>query len=135
MDTDEILELTDSLWDIDYSSKKIKRKPNVVSTKIPIISLYRLARRQRANDESKRKYDHPFTTSGFKGVLGLSEGWHISPKDRKYLEKDLVLFAEDQKTPLIVPENKRWWETSWFNVLSITLGIIGSIFGVIGVVT
>jgi hypothetical protein len=132
-DTDELMDLTVSMWETDYESKRIKRKANVVPKKVPVIALYRMVRRERANDESKRPYDHPFVQSNFKGVLGLSEGWHISVEDRKYLEKDLVLFADDKKNILILPEDRAWWESTWFNLLSITVGIVGLTVGLISV--
>ena len=128
-DTDELMELTTSMWATDYELKRIKRKPNVLPKKVPVIALYRMVRNERANDESKRPFDHPFVPSNFKGVLGLNDGWHISVEDRKYLEKDLVLFADDKKTILILPENRKWWESTWFNLLSISVGIIGLVVG------
>ena len=132
-DTDELMDLTKSIWETDYESKRIRRKLNVLPKKVPIIALYRMVRRERANDESRRPYDHPFRTSKFKGVLGLNGGWHISVEDRKYLEKDLVLFADDQETILILPENREWWESTWFNLLSISVGLIGLVVGLISV--
>ena len=132
-DTDELMDLATSMWETDYESKRIKRKPNVLPKKIPVIALYRMVRRERAINESKRPFDHPFVESDFKGVLGLSEGWNISVEDRKYLEKDLVLFASDKKTILVLPENRGWWESTWFNLLSISVGIIGLLVGLISV--
>jgi hypothetical protein len=130
-DTDELMELATSMWETDYESKKIKRKSNVLSKKIPVIALYRMVRQERRINESKRGFDKPFVNSSFTGVLGLSEGWNISVEDRKYLEKDLVLFASDKKTILILPENRAWWESTWFNAISFLVGIVGLLVGLI----
>ena len=88
-----------------------------------------MVRIDRLENESSILYHFPFTKSNFKGVLGLAEGWKISVNDRKYLEKDIVLFADDQETIIVLPENKRWWETSWFQLLSIAVGFTGSVIG------
>ena len=98
---------------------------------MPVKAIYRMVKEDRRINESSRSFDIPFAPSNFTGVLGLAEGWHISVKDRKYQEKDMVLFAEDKKTILVLPENKRWWETTWFNLLSITVGIAGLIIGLV----
>ncbi len=132
-DTAELMELAISMWETDYKSKIIKRKPNVLSRKIPVNALYRMVCQERRINKSKRPFDHPFVQSSFKGVLGLSEGWNISVEDRKYLEKDLVLFASNKKTILILPENRAWWETTWFNAISFLVGIIGLLVGLISV--
>jgi len=131
----ELTELAKTLWDIDYESKTIKRKVNVVNKSVPVIAIYRMVRKDRAENEASRRFNHPFTNSNFKGVLGLAEGWNISVKDRKYLEKDMVLFADDKETILVLPENRTWWESTWFNLLSLSIGFIGLIIGVIGVST
>lgn len=128
-DLEELTELAKTLWEIDYPNKKIKRKPNVIGKKVPIRAIYRMVRKDRLENESSRRYHFPFTKSNFTGVLGLAKDWNISVNDRKYLEKDMVLFAEDQKTIIVLPENKRWWETSWFHLLSIAVGFTGSIIG------
>lgn len=124
-DKEDLTAIAKSMWETDYENKKIKRKPNVISKKIPVISLYRMVREERHLDESKRPFNFPFVSSEFKGVLGLSEGWHISAEDRKYLEKDLVLFDSDKKTILILPEKRSWWDSSWFNILAIVFGTVG----------
>jgi len=131
----ELTALANTLWDIDYESKTIKRKPNVVNKSVPVIAIYRMVRKDRAENEVSRRFDSPFTGSNFKGVLGLSEGWNISVDDRKYLEKDMVLFSDDKETILVLPENRGWWESSWFNFLSLLIGVVGLIIGVISVNT
>ena len=66
----------------------------------------------------------------FARVLGLSEGWEIQVDDRRFIEKDMVLFASDGRTILLLPEPpRRWWETTWFNFTSLLLGILGLAFG------
>jgi len=128
----ELTELAKTLWEIDYAQKIIRRKQNVINKTIPIKAIYRMVKEDRRKNEKSRPFDFPFTSSNFTGVLGLAEGWNISVKDRKYLEKDMVLFAEDSKTILILPENKSWWETTWFSLLSLSLGIAGVIVGILG---
>ena len=127
----ELVELAKTLWEIDYASKCIRRKPNVVGKTVPVKAIYRMIKTDRRENEESRKFDFPFTDSNFTGVLGLAEGWNISVADRKYLEKDMVLFADDKKTILILPENRRWWESTWFNLLSISLGIVGVVVGIV----
>jgi len=109
-DLSELTELAKTLWKIEYSTKTIKRKPNVINKTVPVMAIYRMVREDRRMNEESRPYDFPFIGSNFTGVLGLAEGWNISVKDRKYLEKDIVLFADDKKTILILPENRDWWE-------------------------
>ena len=125
-DLEELTELAKTLWEIDYPSKTIKRKPNVIGKTVPVKAIYRMVKQ-----DMDLVLDFPFTQSSFTGVLGLAEGWNISVKDRKYLEKDTVLFADDKKTIIVLPENKKWWETTWFNLLSISLGIGGFLFGLV----
>ena len=125
-DLEELTELAKTLWEIDYLNKKIKRKPNVIGKTVPVKAIYRMVKQ-----DMDLVLDFPFTQSSFTGVLGLAEGWNISVKDRKYLEKDTVLFADDKKTIIVLPENKKWWETTWFNLLSISLGIGGFLFGLV----
>lgn len=128
----ELVELAKTLWNIDYESKQIKRKPNVIGKTVPVKAIYRMVKKDRAENEKSRCFDFPFTNSNFTGVLGLAEGWNISVHDRKYLEKDMVLFADDKKTILILPENRDWWESTWFNLLSIFIGVIGLAVGIYG---
>jgi len=134
-DKEELVELAMSMWETDYENKKIRRKKNVLPTKVPVIALYFMVLRERRIDISKRNYSHPFVTSNFPKVLGLSEGWNISHKDRKYLEKDVILFAEDKKTILIQPDSRKWWESTWFNLLSLGVGLAGLVLAVFGFTT
>ncbi len=127
----ELVDLASTLWEIDYASKLIKRKRNVVDKLVPVKAIYRMVKKDMAKNEESQNYRFPFTDSNFTGVLGLAEGWSISVADRKYLEKDMVLFADDKKTILILPENRKWWESTWFHLLSISIGVIGVIVGTI----
>ncbi len=129
----ELTELAKTLWEIDYATKTIKRKSNVLHKTVPVKAIYRMVKQDRFENKKSRCFDFPFTSSNFTGVLGLAEGWNISVKDRKYLEKDIVLFADDKKTILILPENRDWWESTWFNILSILIGILGVIFGLVSI--
>lgn len=125
----ELDEIAKTIWDIDYSAKRIKRKPNASSKTVPVKSLYRMVKKDRRENESSRCFDFPFTNSNFAGVLGLAENWHISVEDRQYLERDMVLFADDQKTILILPEDRKWWDSTWFTLFSISIGIAGLLVG------
>ena len=122
-----------TLWEYDLNStpKKIKRRANVISYSVPLRAIYRMV----VEDWTKAEfncYHFPFSNSSFSRVLGLSEGWDIPVEDRKHIEKDMVLFASDGRTILILPEqNRRWWETTWFNVTSFALGVLGLLFGFI----
>jgi hypothetical protein len=76
-------------------------------------------------------FHFPFSNNSFSQVLGMNEDWDISVEDRKFIEKDMVLFASDHRTILISTEIPvRWWETTWFNVASLLLGVLGLLFGI-----
>ena len=127
----DLIELTDlarTLWELDVATKLIKRRPNVINKKVPIKAIYRMTKEAWRNNLSG--YSFPFVESNFTNVLGLAEDWNIPIKDRKYLENDMVLFASDQKSVLISPITKNWWETTWFNLISILIGIAGLIIGI-----
>ena len=122
-----------TLWEYDLNStpKKIKRRANVIADHVPLQAIYRMVVEDWAKSEFNC-YHFPFSNSSFARVLGLGEGWEIPVEDRKYIEKDMVLFASDGRTILILPEqNRRWWETTWFNVTSLALGVLGLLFGFI----
>ena len=133
-DLAELTELARTLWEFDVAKKKIKRRPNVIRKKVPVQAIYRMTKEAWLKDSNIRgSSSFPFVESNFTRVLGLAEGWNISIEDRKYLENDMVLFANDGKSVLISPVSKRWWETTWFNLTSIIIGIAGLIVGIISV--
>jgi hypothetical protein len=120
-----------TLWEYDLSStpKKIKRRANVIADRVPLQAIYRMVVEDWAKTEFNC-YHFPFSNSSFARVFGLGEGWDIPIGDRQYIEKDMVLFASDGRTILILPEqDRRWWETTWFNVTSLALGFLGLLFG------
>jgi hypothetical protein len=120
-----------TLWEYDLTStpKKIKRRANVITDNVPLQAIYRMVVEDWAKLEFNC-YKFPFSNNSFSRVLGLSEGWDIPIADRKYIEKDMVLFASDERTILILPEqDRRWWETTWFNATSLVLGMLGLLFG------
>lgn len=122
-----------TLWEFDFHStpKKIKRRANVVTDRVPLLAIYRMVVEDWAKAEFNC-YSFPFSNSSFSRVYGLSENWDIPIDDRKYIEKDMVLFGSDGRTILILPESKRrWWETTWFNLTSLALGLVGLLFGFI----
>lgn len=122
-----------TLWeyDLNLTPKKIKRRANVIADHVPLQAIYRMVVEDWVKPEFNC-YHFPFSSSSFSRVLGMGEGWDIPVEDRKYIEKDMVLFASDGYTILILPEqNHRWWETTWFNVTSLALGTLGLLFGLI----
>ena len=133
----DLAELTDTartLWEFDVAKKLIKHRPNVIRKKVPVQAIYRMTKEAWLKDRSLMgSSSFPFVESNFSRVLGLAEGWNISVEDRKYLENDMVLFANDGKSVLISPVSKRWWETTWFNLTSIGIGFAGLIIGIISV--
>lgn len=132
-DLEQLTAKARTLWEYDLNSKpkRIKRRTNVISDHIPLQAIYRMVAQDWAKSEFNR-YSFPFSTSSFARVLGLGEGWDIQVADREFIEKDMVLFAADGRTILILPEqDRRWWETTWFNVVSLALGILGLLFGLI----
>ena len=128
----ELTELAHSLWAVDTSTKTIRKRTNTISKKIPIQALYRMTKELWCRGENYQKFEFPFVNSNFSRVLGLAEGWSISVHDRKQLENDMILFANDRKTVLIAPVEKKWWETTWFNFLSVFVGVAGLIVGTDG---
>lgn len=44
----ELVELAKTLWDIDYESKQIKRKPNVVGKTVPVKAIYRMVKKRQS---------------------------------------------------------------------------------------
>ena len=134
-DTD-LQSLTDkarTLWEYDFGSspKKIKRRQNVIEDKVPLRTIYRMVVHDW-HESDKNCYHFPFSSNSFSGVLGMNEGWDIPVVDRKYIERDMVLFASDHRTILISTEDpKRWWESTWFNILSLFIGVLGLLSGVL----
>lgn len=126
----DLLVLTEkarTLWEYDFSTtpKKIKRRRNVVKDSVPLQAIYRMVVEDWASGEFIR-LEFPFVTSNFAKVLGMSEKWDIPFEDRKFIEKDFVLFASDGKTILIAPNAaKRWWETARFNIIQLFFAIVG----------
>lgn len=122
-----------TLWEYDFTStpKTIKRRANLNTDHIPLRAIYRMV----IEDWSKPEfncYHFPFITGNFSLVLGLAEGWNITFEDRKYIEKDMVLFAADGRNILLSPKQAgRWWEATWFNLVSLALGAFGLIAGFI----
>ena len=130
-DLEQLTTKARSLWEYDFTStpKKIKRRANVIADDVPLQAIYRMVVEDWAKTEFNR-YDFPFSSNSFARVLGLGEGWDIPVEDRKFIEKDMVLFASDGRTILILPEKeRRWWETTWFNLTSWFFGAVGLIFG------
>jgi len=131
-DLESLTEKALTMWEYDFESmpKRIKRRSNVVGDKLPLRAIYRMA----VNDWAKSEYNcfhFPFSNNGFSQVLGMSDGWDISVDDRKFIEKDMVLFASDHRTILISTESPvRWWETTWFNAASLFIGVLGLTFGI-----
>ncbi|AXS80950.1 hypothetical protein [Dechloromonas sp. HYN0024] len=123
-----------TLWEYDFNStpKKIKHRANAVADSVPLRAIYRMV----VEDWTKAEfncYHIPFSDGSFSLVLGLREGWDIPVEDRRFIENDMVLFAPDGRTILILPEmDRRWWETTWFNLTSWTFGALGLLFGLIG---
>lgn len=133
-DLEELTDIARTLWEFDIAKKFIKRRPNVIHKKVPVQAIYRMTKEAWLKDTKLRGGARfPFVESNFSRVLGLAEGWNISVEDRKYLENDMVLFSNDGKSVLISPVNKKWWESTWFNLSSISIGIAGLIVGVISV--
>jgi len=115
-----------TLWEYDFKSepKLIKRKPNVISDKLPLRAIYRMVVEDWQSKHSN--YIYPFANGNYKNIFGLNEGWNIPVQDREFIEKDMMLMAADKIQVLILPERKRdWWETNWFHVLSLGVGVIG----------
>ena len=132
----DLAELTDkarTLWEFDVAKSLIKRRPNASRSTVPVQAIYRMAKECWKKDDELRKHRFPFAESNFGRVLALAEGWNISVEDRKWLENDMVLFANDGRSVLVSPIDKRWWETTWFNVVSIVIGIAGLAIGIYGV--
>jgi hypothetical protein len=131
-DLESLTDKAQTMWEYDFEStpKRIKRRSNVVGDKLPLRAIYRMV----VNDWTKSEYNcfqFPFSNNSFSQVLGMNEDWDISVEDRKFIEKDMVLFASDHRTILISTEIPvRWWETTWFNVASLLLGVLGLLFGV-----
>lgn len=122
-----------TIWEYDLKStpQEIKRRANVIPDHVPLQAIYRMVVQDWAKAEFQR-YHFPFSNNSFARVLGLGEGWNIPVEDRKYIEKDMVLFASDGRTILILPEqDRRWWETTWFNITSLAVGVVGLLFGFI----
>ena len=66
-DLSELTELAKTLWKIEYSTKTIKRKPNVINKTVPVMAIYRMVREDRRMNEESRPYDFPFIGSNFTG--------------------------------------------------------------------
>lgn len=116
-------------YDLDASPKTINRINGSSREKVPIQAIYRMVAEDWSKDQFNR-FHFPFANSNFARVLGLAEGWDIPVQDRKFLEKDFVLFASDGRTILVLPEKeRRWWESTWFNVTSIGIGLLGLLSG------
>jgi hypothetical protein len=103
-DLEQLTSKARTLWEYDFHSspKKIKRRANVVSAQVPLQAIYRMV----VEDWSKAEfncYHFPFSISSFARVFGLGERWDIPIDDRRYVEKDMVLFPSDGRTILILP--------------------------------
>ena len=132
-DLEELTETARTLWEIDVASRTIRRRPNTITKTVPVQAIYRMTKEAWAYNKEFQKLRFPFVESNFTRVLGLAKGWNISVSDRKHLENDMVLFSDDGRSVLISPNNRRWWETTWFSIASISIGIAGLIVGIIGV--
>ncbi len=130
-DLKRLTEEARTLWEYDFIStpKRIQRRKNVVSKKVPLRAIYRMA----VDDWASSKfhcYKFPFSNGGYTYIIGLAEGWEITAEDRKFIEKDMVLVASNRKTLLILPDlSRRWWESTWFNATSLLVGVLGLLFG------
>ena len=132
-DLKELTKTARTLWEIDLENKIIKKKLNTINKKIPLQAIYRMVVDDWASNKNNAQgYYYPFVSSGFRKIIGFDNGWTISVEDREFIEKDMYLFDEDGKTILIDVNVKQFWETKWFNALSLTVGLIGLIIGVIG---
>jgi len=132
-DLEQLTDKARTLWEYDFDStpKRIKRRTNVIKETIPLQAIYRMVKEDWLNTDFSR-YNFPFQSSNFSSVLGLSNDWHISVNDRKFIEKDMILFASNGREILILPEKKlRWWETTWFNITSWTFGALGLILTIL----
>ena len=122
-----------TIWEYDFVSnpKRIRRRKNVVGKKFPLRAIYRMAVDDWVSSEF-HCYNFPFSSGNYTYILGMADGWEIAAEDREYIEKDMVLVASNRKTFLILPElDRRWWESTWFNVVSLALGVFGLLFGFI----
>ena len=133
-DLEELTETAKTMWEIDLNSKRIKRKKNVIDKKVPLQAIYRMTKEEWATNANAQKFRFPFINSNFHRILGFIEGWSISVEDRNFIEKDMYLFSDNGYTILIDVNIKRFWETTWFNILSISVGVVGLIFGIIGII-
>lgn len=131
----DINELSDQArqdWELDFQAKKIKRKKRASIQKYPIRAIYYMTKKVFSDNENKAQcFPFPFVESRFFDILGLNKGWTISLVDRRYLEKDMVLFADDGKSTLVVPDERPWWDSKWINVLSHVIafaGVLASVF-------
>ncbi len=131
----ELTTLARTLWEYDThtSPKRIKRRQNVLPKNVPLQAICRMVKEDCLRNDELNKLIFPFVESNFHRVLGLSEGWVIGPEDRKFIEKDMVLFDSNGYDILILPVVSRWWESSWFNFLSISLGLVGLVGVVLAV--
>ena len=131
----DLIELTNTartIWEIDLQNKIIKRKLNVIDKKLPLQAIYRMVVDDWAsNKNNEQNFEPPFVSSSFRKIIGFKKGWHISVEDRKFIEKDMYLFADDSRTILIDINIKRFWETSEFHIFSIFVGISGLIIGLL----
>lgn len=132
-DLEELTGLARTLWEINVSQKVIQRRPNVIKKNVPVQALYRMVKEAwNSNKNNEAASPFPFIPSEFSRVIGFSDGWSISVNDRKYLDGDMILFASDGHTILISPTNQKWWESGWFNGLSLIIGASGLIAAITG---
>jgi len=125
-DIEDLTKKARTLWEYDFQSepKRILRKPNVVTDTVPLRAIYRMAVEDWKDKHNN--YYFPFANGNYKNIIGLRKGWDIPLNDRKFIEKDMMLMAADKTNVLILPEKPReWWETTWFNILSIFMGVTG----------
>ena len=122
-----------TLWEIDLETKTIKKKMNTIDVKVPLQAIYRMVVEDwNSNKNNASAYHYPFISSSFSKIIGLDNGWSINIDDRKFIENDMYLFDEDGRTILIDINIKQFWETKWFNALSLTVGLVGLAIGIIG---
>lgn len=120
-------------WQVNLNERTITRKVSS-SRKTRIQALYRMIKEVWARSSDAQKFSFPFSQNSFRGVIGLNKDWQIPLSDRKFLEDDMILFASDERTILVFPiHNKKWWETHWFNGISLFIGILGIVLGTIGI--
>lgn len=121
------------LWEYDLKSApmRIRRKKSFDHSKIPLRAIYRMVKEDWASEKYNR-YPFPFSNGNYRNILSIDDKWEITEQDREHIETDMVLVAPDGDKFLIIPDKKRrWWETTWFNLFSIAIGIVGLVVGLV----